>query len=109
MKPKSATFQPDLFEPNEPPMMPAPSQKEQLAKLWKPCFWKSQRCWQPGRPAMSKITVEHLDRAAFVYIRQSTADQLLHNQESQRRQYGLTDRARQLGWTSIEVIDDDLD
>src|SRR5271169_2053698 len=57
---------------------------------------------------MSKITVEHLDRAAFVYIRQSTADQLLHNQESQRRQYGLTDRARQLGWTSIEVIDDDL-
>ena len=33
MKPKSATFQPDLFEPNEPPMMPAPSQKEQLAKL----------------------------------------------------------------------------
>jgi DNA invertase Pin-like site-specific DNA recombinase len=57
---------------------------------------------------MSKITVEHLDRGAFVYIRQSTADQLLHNQESQRRQYGLADRARQLGWTSIEVIDDDL-
>jgi DNA invertase Pin-like site-specific DNA recombinase len=57
---------------------------------------------------MSKIKVEHLDRGAFVYIRQSTADQLLHNQESQRRQYGLADRARQLGWTSIEVIDDDL-
>ena len=39
---------------------------------------------------------------------QSTADQLVHNQESQRRQYGLADRARQLGWASVEVIDDDL-
>ena len=46
---------------------------------------------------MSKITAEHLARSAIVYIRQSTADQLLHNRESQRRQYGLTDRARQLG------------
>jgi DNA invertase Pin-like site-specific DNA recombinase len=57
---------------------------------------------------MSKITAEHLARSAIVYIRQSTADQLLHNRESQRRQYGLTDRARQLGWVSVEVIDDDL-
>jgi DNA invertase Pin-like site-specific DNA recombinase len=57
---------------------------------------------------MSKITAEHLARTAFVYIRQSTADQLVHNQESRRRQYGLADRARQLGWTSVEVIDDDL-
>jgi DNA invertase Pin-like site-specific DNA recombinase len=57
---------------------------------------------------MSKITAEHLARSAIVYIRQSTADQLVHNQESQRRQYGLADRARQLGWVSVEVIDDDL-
>jgi DNA invertase Pin-like site-specific DNA recombinase len=57
---------------------------------------------------MSKITSEHLARRAIVYIRQSTADQLVHNQESQRRQYGLADRARQLGWVSVEVIDDDL-
>ena len=57
---------------------------------------------------MTKITAEHLGRGAIIYIRQSTADQLVHNQESQRRQYGLADRARQLGWTSIEVIDDDL-
>jgi hypothetical protein len=33
MKPKSATIQPDLFEPDQPPVMPAPSQKEQLATL----------------------------------------------------------------------------
>ncbi len=57
---------------------------------------------------MTKITTEHLGRGAFVYIRQSTADQLLHNTESRRRQYGLADRARQLGWSSVEVIDDDL-
>jgi len=57
---------------------------------------------------MSKITTEHLARSAYVYIRQSTADQLTHNHESRRRQYGLADRARQFGWTSVEVIDDDL-
>ena len=39
------------------------------------------------RRAMTKITPEHLARAAFVYVRQSTADQV-HNLESQRRQYG---------------------
>jgi hypothetical protein len=57
---------------------------------------------------MSKITAEHLQRIACVYIRQSTPDQLVHNLESQRRQYGLADRARQLGWTTVEIIDDDL-
>jgi len=57
---------------------------------------------------MTKITAEHLARGACVYIRQSTADQLAHNHESRRRQYALAERARQLGWTSVEVIDDDL-
>jgi len=57
---------------------------------------------------MSKITAENLARSAYVYIRQSTADQLLHNHESHRRQYGLADRARTLGWCNVEVIDDDL-
>ncbi|MGO9849729.1 MAG: recombinase family protein, partial [Methylocella sp.] len=50
----------------------------------------------------------HLARSAFVYIRQSTADQLLHNHESRRRQYALADRARQYGWQDVVVIDDDL-
>ncbi|SDR64334.1 hypothetical protein SAMN05519103_09683 [Rhizobiales bacterium GAS113] len=50
---------------------------------------------------MTKITAEHLGRSAFVYVRQSTADQLVHNRESPRRQYGLADRARQLGWTAV--------
>jgi DNA invertase Pin-like site-specific DNA recombinase len=57
---------------------------------------------------MTKITAKHLARSAYVYVRQSTPDQLVHNQESRRRQYGLADRARQLGWTSVEVIDNDL-
>lgn len=57
---------------------------------------------------MSKITPEHLARQAVVYIRQSTADQVINNRESQRRQYGLTDRARQLGWSEVVVIDADL-
>ena len=57
---------------------------------------------------MTKITTEHLARSACVYIRQSTADQLAHNHESRRRQYGLVDRAKQLGWGNVDVIDDDL-
>jgi len=57
---------------------------------------------------MTKITPEHLARAAVVYVRQSTAFQVNFNLESQRRQYSLADRARQLGWSDVEVIDDDL-
>ncbi|HTW51778.1 MAG TPA: recombinase family protein, partial [Stellaceae bacterium] len=57
---------------------------------------------------MTKITAEHLARTAFVYVRQSTSDQLLNNHESRRRQYGLVERTRALGWSAVEVIDDDL-
>lgn len=57
---------------------------------------------------MTKITADHLVRNAIVYVRQSTAFQVAQNLESQRRQYGLADRARQLGWPDVEVIDDDL-
>src|ERR1700674_4788488 len=57
---------------------------------------------------MNKITADHLTRRACVYIRQSTPDQVRHNLESQRRQYGLVDRARALGWQDIDIIDDDL-
>lgn len=57
---------------------------------------------------MSKIAPEHLARQAVVYIRQSTADQVASNLESKRRQYGLADRARQLGWSDVAIIDDDL-
>src|SRR5207344_3134874 len=57
---------------------------------------------------MSKIMPDHRERQAYVYVRQSTPDQLLHNHESRRRQYALADRARTLGWSEVVVVDDDL-
>jgi DNA invertase Pin-like site-specific DNA recombinase len=57
---------------------------------------------------MTKITPEHLARSAIVYIRQSSPQQVTHNLESKRRQYGLVERGRQLGWHEVQVIDDDL-
>jgi excisionase family DNA binding protein len=57
---------------------------------------------------MNKITGEHLARSAFVYVRQSTAYQVVNNLESQRRQYGLVERARHLGWDDVQLVDDDL-
>jgi len=57
-----------------------------------------------------KIQNTHLCRGAYVYIRQSSAAQVLVNRESTQRQYQLTERAAQLGWskTQIRVIDEDL-
>jgi len=56
----------------------------------------------------SKLTAERLARRAIVYVRQSSPGQVIHNQESQRRQYELADRARELGFSQVTVIDDDL-
>ncbi len=56
----------------------------------------------------SKITGEHLQRRAVVYVRQSSEHQVKHNLESQRLQYGLVDRARALGWHDVDVVDVDL-
>jgi DNA invertase Pin-like site-specific DNA recombinase len=55
-----------------------------------------------------KMGPQHLRRSAMVYVRQSTIDQVRHNHESRRRQYELAERARALGWTEVEVIDEDL-
>lgn len=55
-----------------------------------------------------KITPEHLSRKAIVYVRQSTQDQVRWNRESQKRQYDLANRAEEMGWKSVEVIDEDL-
>ena len=58
----------------------------------------------------AKIRTEHIERWAYVYVRQSDPAQVLEHQESTRRQYELKQRARQLGWPDerIVVIDDDL-
>jgi DNA invertase Pin-like site-specific DNA recombinase len=55
-----------------------------------------------------KLTDERLRRRAIVYVRQSSPGQVLHNQESKRRQYGLVQRAGELGFKDTVVIDDDL-
>jgi len=55
-----------------------------------------------------KLTVDRLRRRAVVYIRQSSPDQVIHHLESQRLQYGLMERAQQLGFADVRVIDDDL-
>ncbi len=57
-----------------------------------------------------KLRAWHLDRSAFVYVRQSTPQQVSDHQESTARQYALADRAVALGWTAdrITTIDDDL-
>lgn len=57
-----------------------------------------------------KLQPWHLDRAAIVYVRQSTPQQVLEHHESTARQYALADRAVMLGWSRdrIATIDDDL-
>ena len=55
-----------------------------------------------------KIRTHHLERKAILYIRQSSAHQVLHNRESSALQYAMRDRLTALGWSEIEVIDDDL-
>jgi DNA invertase Pin-like site-specific DNA recombinase len=55
-----------------------------------------------------KIRPHHLERKAILYVRQSSAHQVLHNRESSVLQYAMRDRLVGLGWTQIETIDDDL-
>ena len=57
----------------------------------------------------SKISTEHLQRLAFVYVRQSSPHQVRNNLESQRRQYAFADQAVELGWgrDRVVVVDED--
>ncbi len=55
-----------------------------------------------------KVRPHHLERKAILYVRQSSAHQVLHNRESSALQYAMRDRLVALGWSEIEVIDDDL-
>lgn len=55
-----------------------------------------------------RLTEKHLQRRAFVYVRQSSYQQVVHNEESRRLQYAMEQRLKALGWRDIEVIDDDL-
>lgn len=55
-----------------------------------------------------KIGPQHLERKAILYVRQSSAHQVLHNRESSALQYAMRDRLVTLGWSRIETIDEDL-
>jgi DNA invertase Pin-like site-specific DNA recombinase len=61
-------------------------------------------------PNAEKILPSQRERLAVVYVRQSTAQQVLNHEESTRLQYGLVSRAQQMGWPKerVLVIDDDL-
>ena len=55
-----------------------------------------------------KLRPHHLERKAMLYVRQSSAHQVLHNRESRTLQYAMRDRLAALGWRQIETVDDDL-
>ena len=56
------------------------------------------------------VQPNHVQRQAVVYVRQSTPHQALNNQESLQMQYGLDERAVELGWKSddVRVVDSDV-
>lgn len=58
----------------------------------------------------TKITKQHYNKPAYIYIRQSTLAQVRHHQESTERQYALKEKALNLGWqeTAIRILDRDL-
>lgn len=64
----------------------------------------------PSNTVRPKITTEHCAKLAYVYLRQSSPGQVLHNTESTVRQYALIERAVALGWPRdrVRIIDDDL-
>ena len=55
-----------------------------------------------------KIKPHHLARKAILYVRQSSAHQVLHSRESQALQYAMRDRLVALGWSEVDTVDDDL-
>ena len=56
-----------------------------------------------------KVQPHHLERAAYLYVRQSSMKQVIENVESTKRQYALRARATALGWSDDRVIVIDSD
>src|SRR5437879_12516207 len=54
------------------------------------------------------VMPHHLYRNSILYVRQSSAHQVLHNRESSALQYAMRGRLTALGWSEVEVIDEDL-
>lgn len=62
-----------------------------------------------ARESSPKVSASHLDRKAYLYVRQSTPRQVLENTESTQRQYALRQRAVALGWPEARVVVIDSD
>jgi DNA invertase Pin-like site-specific DNA recombinase len=58
---------------------------------------------------VSKVTAAHLARTAYLYVRQSSLRQVMHNTESTERQYALRQRAVALGWPAEQIVVIDSD
>src|SRR5580693_5657149 len=56
-----------------------------------------------------KVQPHHLQRSAYLYIRQSSMRQVMENVESTKRQYALRNRAAALGWRDDQIIVTDND
>ena len=54
-----------------------------------------------------KITENHQQRAAYIYVRQSTQHQVRHHHQGRERQYELVEQAKQLGFAKTVLIDED--
>src|SRR5262249_53941060 len=73
-----------------------------------------RKCWQAfcknanGGQMSEKIKQHHLERGAYVYVRQSTPYQVRNHLEGKERQYSLAQRAKQLGFGKVIVMDEDF-
>ncbi len=101
------TIQLDLFHPICPApdwrRLPAEAREKAtrlMARLLRERQQPSQSIVRSEGGTMSdKIKPHHLDRKAMLYVRQSSAHQVMHNQESRMLQYAMQDRLRELGWS----------
>jgi len=59
--------------------------------------------------ASLKVQPHHLERSAYLYIRQSSMRQVVENVESTKRQYDLRGRATALGWRDEQIVTIDSD
>lgn len=64
---------------------------------------------QTAGSVTGKVSGSHLQRTAYLYVRQSTLRQVVENTESAQRQYALRRRAVQLGWPTERVVVIDSD
>ncbi len=98
------------------PDLPSGTSDALTRLLVKPITEHRRQSHHPGRrwailadaTLSGKIQAHHLERKAILYVRQSSAHQVLHNRESSTLQYAMRGRLTALGWSEIETIDDDL-